>query len=219
MLIAARHMYGTPLEAIDGTVGTLYDVLFDDQSWKLRHLVVTTDRWFFGEQALIDLAALGRADWSEPRLWLRLTKEQVRKSPTIESDRSMTKQAAIAAAKTLVSEAYSTSIMDAEVDADSEPHLRSTKMLTGMHIHCDDSHQLGHIEDFLVDDETWCVRDLVVDTRNWLPGKRVLIEPALVKSINWEDREVHLSLPRDQIEHRPAYEHEPTSDEPLVGSV
>jgi hypothetical protein len=55
MLIAARHMYGTLLEALDGTVGTLYDVLFDDQSWKLRHLVATTDRWFFGEQVLLDL--------------------------------------------------------------------------------------------------------------------------------------------------------------------
>lgn len=219
MLIAARHVYGTPLEAVDGTVGTLYDVLFDDQSWKMRHLVVTTDRWFFGEQVLLDLDALDRADWSEPRLWLRLTKEQVRQCPTIQSDRALADQPAIEVAQTLVSEAYATSIVDAEADSESEPHLRSTKMLTGMHIQCADSHQLGHIEDFLVDDETWCVRDLVIDTRNWLPGKRVLIEPALVKSIDWEDREVHLSLPRDQIEHRPAYEHEPTSDEPLAGTV
>jgi hypothetical protein len=150
---------------------------------------------------------------------LRLTKDQVRESPTIQSDRSLPDQPAIEAAQMLVSEAYSTNIVDAEDDHESEPHLCSTKMLTGMHVHCADSHQLGHIEDFLVDDETWCVRDLVIDTRNWLPGKRVLIEPALVKSINWEDREIYLSLPRDQIEHRPAYEHEPTSDEPLVGTT
>lgn len=219
MLIAAKHIYGTPLEAIDGTVGTLYDILFDDQSWRLRHLVITTDRWFFGEQVLLDLAALDRADWSEPRVWLRLTKQQVRESPTIPSDRSLTQRPTIELAQTLVAEAYSTNIVDAEADAGSEPHLCSTKMLTGMHIQCADSHQLGHIEDFLVDDQTWSVRDMVIDTRNWLPGKRVLIEPALVKSINWEDREVQLSLPRDQIEHRHPYEHEATSDEPLVGTV
>lgn len=219
MLIAAKHMYGTPLEAIDGTVGTLYDVLFDDQAWTLRHLVVTTDRWFFGEQVLLDLDALDRADWSEPRLWLRLTKEQVRESPTIKSDRDLANQPAIEAAQMLVSEAYSTNIVDAEVDIESEPHLCSTKMLTGMHIQCADSHSLGHVEDFLVDDQTWCVRDLVIDTRNWLPGKRVLIEPALVKSINWEDREIYLFQPRDQLEHRPAYEHERTSDEPMMGTA
>lgn len=219
MLIAAKHMYGTPLEATDGTVGTLYDVLFDDQSWTLRHLVATTDRWFFGEQVLLDLADLDRADWSEPRLWLRLTKDQVRECPTIKSDRDLANQPAIEAALMLVSEAYSTNIVDAEVDTGSEPHLCSTKMLTGMHIQCADSHSLGHVEDFLVDDQTWCVRDLVIDTRNWLPGKRVLIEPALVKSIDWEDREIFLFQPRDQIEHRPAYEHERTSDEPMVGTA
>ena len=50
------------------------------------------------------------------------------------------------------------------------------------------------------------MRDLVVDTRNWWPGKRVLIEPSLVESIDWDEREIRLSLPRDQIEHRPAYQ-------------
>ena len=77
-------------------------------------------------------------------------------------------------------------------------------MLTGLHIHCTDG-QLGHVEDFVIDDETWRVADLVVDTRNWWPGKRVLVEPTLVKSIDWDDQGIRLTLSREQIEHRPAY--------------
>ena len=59
--------------------------------------------------------------------------------------------------------------------------------------------------------------DLVVDTRNWWPGKRVLIEPGLVQSIEWEQREIRLSLPREQVEDRPAYHQETPAEETLVG--
>jgi uncharacterized protein YrrD len=96
-------------------------------------------------------------------------------------------------------------------------HLRSTKMLTGLHLHCTDG-QLGHIEDFLIDPQTWSVVELAVDTRNWWPGKHVLIEPGLVESILWDDREIRLSLPRGQVEDRPAYQHEMPSHEPMVAT-
>ena len=61
------------------------------------------------------------------------------------------------------------------------------------------------MEDFVVDDETWIIRYLVVDTRNWLPGKRVLIATDWIQSINWEDAKVFLSLTRDKIRDAPEY--------------
>ena len=87
-------------------------------------------------------------------------------------------------------------------------------MLAGLHLHCTNG-QLGHVVDFLIDDQTWSVCDLVVDTRNWWPGKHVLIEPGLVASIDWEDREIRLSLPREHVEDRPAYQHGVPSEEPV----
>ena len=59
--------------------------------------------------------------------------------------------------------------------------------------------------------------DLVVDTRNWWPGKHVLIEPGLVESIDWDERQICLALPREQVEHRPAYQYEMPFEEPMVG--
>ncbi len=211
MLITAKQMYGTPLEGSDGRVGSLYDLLFDDQSWKLRHLVVGMDRWFLGQQVLLDPEVVERTDWTDRRVRVRLTKEQVRQSPSVDTDLPVARRQSLEAAQMLVWETYWMSILDTSPEIKGDPHLRSTKMLAGLHLHCTDG-QLGHLEDFLIDCQTWLVRDLVVDTRNWWPGKRVLIEPGLVESIDWEHREIRLSLPREQVEHRPAYPHETPSE-------
>lgn len=216
MIIAAKDIYGTPVEGSDCRAGTLYDLLFDDQTWRLRHLVVSTDRLFLGRQVLLAPAAVEQADWLERRLRLRLTREQVRHSPSVESDLPVARRESAMAAQVLVWEAYWTNFIDDIPEVWGDPHLRSTKMLTGLHLHCTDG-QLGHVEDFVIDDELWSVCDLVVDTRNWWPGKRVLIEPTQVESIDWDEREIRLSLAREEVEHRPAYQHEMLSRASMAG--
>jgi hypothetical protein len=211
-------MYGVRFEGIDGRVGVLYDLLFEDQGWSLRHFVVSLDRWFLGRQVLLDPEVIERREWPERRLRVRLTKEQVRHSPGADTDLPVARREAMAAAQVLVWEAYWTSILDNMPELEGDPHLRSTKMLTGLHLHCTDG-PLGHVEDFLIDDQTWSVRELVVDTRNWWPGKRVLIEPRLVEAIDWDDREIRLLLPREEVEERPAYPQETPSEESIVGSA
>jgi hypothetical protein len=217
MLLSAKRLYGMPLEGTDGRVGTLYDILFDDQSWQIRHLVASTDRWFLGRQVLLDPEVVESLEWPSRRLRVRLSKQQTRQSPSVDSDLPVARRS-LAAAQVLVWEAYWSGVLDAPNELQGSPHLRSTKMLTGLRLGCIDG-PLGHVEDFLIDDQPWSIRDLVVDTRNWWPGKRVLIEPALVGSIDWEGRTIHLPLPREQVEHRPAYQYETAEKERLVGSV
>jgi hypothetical protein len=217
MRVVARDMYGTVLEGRDGPAGTLYDLLFDDQSWKLHHLVVSTDRWFLGRQVLLDPVVVQWADWPQRRLCVGLTKEQVRHCPNVETDLPVARRESLAAAQVLVWEAYWTSILDTAPNSDCNPRLRSTKMLTGLHILCTDG-QLGHVEDFLIDDRDWSLADLVVDTRNWWPGKSVLVEPSLVEAIDWDSREIRLSLARGQVEHRPAFQHVAPAEDALAES-
>jgi hypothetical protein len=62
--------------------------------------------------------------------------------------------------------------------------LRSVKEVTGYHIEAKDG-AMGHVEDFIADDENWTVRNMVADTRKWLPGKKVLIAPCLIQSVRW----------------------------------
>jgi sporulation protein YlmC with PRC-barrel domain len=218
MFIVAKDTFGTPLEGTDGRVGTLYDILFDDQSWKVRHLVVSTDRWFHGRQVLLEPGVVERADWPGRDVRVRLTNEQVRRSPNVDTDLPVARREPSESAQVLVSEAYWAGALGASSETGGDPHLRSTRLLAGLHIHCPDG-RLGHLEDFIVDDETWSVRYLVVDTRNWWPGKRVLVEPRSVESIRWHDREIHLALSRDQIERRPAYDGVVPADEPAVGTA
>ena len=122
------------------------------------------------------------------------------------------------AAQWVISEGYPAKMCDVSSTFEGDPHLHSTKLLSGLHIRCSDG-QLGHFEDFVIDDENWRVAALVVATRNWWPGKRVVVDPMLVKSINWEDREIRLTVPRKQIEHRPAYKGRLPLEEPMCGNV
>jgi hypothetical protein len=85
------------------------------------------------------------------------------------------------------------------------PHLRSIEAVTGYHVHASDG-EIGHVEDFLIEDADWSVRYFVVDTHNWWPGKRVVISPRSVREINWTDNLVNLNVERQTVRDSPAYE-------------
>ena len=81
---------------------------------------------------------------------------------------------------------------------DASAHLRSRNEVVGYHLHATDG-DIGHVQDILIDDSDWCVRYLVVDTRNWLPGAHVLISPAAVRQIEWADREIRIGASRAMV--------------------
>jgi hypothetical protein len=83
-----------------------------------------------------------------------------------------------------------------------DPHLRSTRRVTGYHIHATDG-EIGHVEDFIVDDENWALRYLVVDTGHWLPGRQVLISPQWIKGVNWADSCVYMDRSREAVKNSP----------------
>lgn len=91
-------------------------------------------------------------------------------------------------------------------------HLRSINEVTGYHIEATDG-QIGHIEDFLVEDADWSIRYVVADTRNWWPGKKVLISPRSVKDVDWAVKMVHVDVKRKKIKDAPAYDEFVTIDQ------
>jgi hypothetical protein len=84
------------------------------------------------------------------------------------------------------------------------PHLRSTRDATGHHLHATDG-EIGHVEDFIIDDETWAIRYLLVNTRNWWPGKRVLLSPHWIDRVSWELSTVFVNLSREAIKQSPEF--------------
>ena len=85
-----------------------------------------------------------------------------------------------------------------------DPNLRSTKSVTDYHIEATDG-EIGHVEDFIIDDETWAIRYLVIDTKNWWGGKKVLISPQWIDRISWDESKVFVNLSKERIKQSPEY--------------
>lgn len=201
MLRSSKDLRGYTLHATDGDIGTVADFYFDDARWTVRYLVADTGGWLSGRQVLISPLALGAADWQERRLHTTLTREQVEHSPGSDTDQPVSRQheSELAryyrwpyywgAAEAWGGYTYPYELMAATAAAEADrqeppaeeehgdPHLQSVREVTGYRIGARDG-AIGHVEDFIVDDQSWAIRYLVVDTRDWLPGKRVLIAPA-----------------------------------------
>jgi hypothetical protein len=92
----------------------------------------------------------------------------------------------------------------AEREEANDVHLRSANKVTGYRIGAADG-DIGHVEDFIIDDETWEIRYMVVDTQNWWPGEKVLVVPQWICRVSWSDSEAYVDLSRETIENGPEY--------------
>jgi hypothetical protein len=233
MLCTASTIKGYTIAASDGPIGTVSDFLFDDKSWRVRWMVVDTGKWLTGRKVLLPPLVLGNPESMAREFSVRLTTRQVKESPEIDTDRPVSRQmethiydyygwgpywgdslymggygygaAAMAPAPYLGSRQREAAEIAAAQQIDGDPHLRSTEAVTGYHIHATDG-AIGHVEDFLLGDIDWSIRYLVVDTKNWWPGKHVLVSPRSAGGIDWQHRLVNLKVDRQKVKDSPAYD-------------
>jgi hypothetical protein len=66
--------------------------------------------------------------------------------------------------------------------------------------------EIGIVEDFIVEDDSWAIRYLAIDTHKWWPGKKVMIAPQWIASIDWAQAKVHVLLSREEIKQSPTYD-------------
>lgn len=219
MLRSLEDLLGYTVHATDGDIGTVHGFYFDDQVWTIRYIVVDTGTWLPGRRVLISPLAFGEADWETRRIYVGLTREQVENSPSIELDRpvSRQKEETIRAyygwppywtGTAAVTTAYAAAALAEQADEErtqEDQHLRSSREVIGYHIHAIDG-EIGHVENFIADDETWIIQYMVVDTRNWLPGRKVLVAPTWIEEIDWAEQEVEVDLHQETIENSPEYD-------------
>ena len=245
MLWNASVIKGYAIEASDGDIGTVSDFLFDDASWLVRWLVVDTGNWLSGRKVLLPPSVLGRLYAKDRVFAVKLTKEQIKDSPEIDTDRPVSRQMETSvydyygwspywgtgfymggygympgsgmASPYLGARRHEQEIAEAQADRD-DVHLRSVEAVTGYHIHASDG-EVGHVEDFLVEDADWSIHYLVVDTKNWWPGKKVLILPRLALEIDWTDKLVNLKVDRQTVKDSPAYDASITVDQAYEETV
>lgn len=92
-----------------------------------------------------------------------------------------------------------------------DPSLRSAGEVIGYYIAARDG-DIGHVEDLLVEYSAWTIRYLVIDTRNWLPGRKVLVSPQWLDRIDWPSQTVGIDLSREEISSSPEYDPAVTVD-------
>jgi hypothetical protein len=198
MLWTAAMMMGYAVAAIDGRPGTVIDLLFDDASWRVRWLVVSTGDWFPNHDVLLPVSALGHLDPARREFRVALTVQQIRDSPRIERNLPVSRQEE---AGPLLRRTGAGVRAIPPAPGARDPHLRSMEAVLGHLVHASDG-LIGHVDDFLVDDAAWSIRFVKIDTRDWGPARRVLLSPRLIRRIDWLARAVHLHVDRRAIESR-----------------
>jgi len=236
MLRTISTINGYQVTASDGKIGTVSDFLFDDITWKIRWLVVDMGDWLTNRQVLLPPSALESVDPEARTFTVNLTKQQIEDSPDITTERPVSRQTETSVYNYYGWSPYWGSgfymggygyvppdlAASAEIEARQQeeerldnlsgiprsrdnPNLRSSAAITGYHIHALDG-EIGHVEDFLLDDEDWSIHYLVIDTKNWWPGKKVLILPRTVEEIDWTESLVDLNIKRSTITDSPPYD-------------
>ena len=226
MLRSIKELRGYKLLAKDGDIGKVHEFYFDDRAWVIRYLVADTGNWLINRRVLISPTVLDNPDWEEHAIPVSLTKEQIENSPDIAEDRPVSLQQEMklmnyyrwpnywesVGAHMPETALIMTRLNDeknedkARQDEEGNPHLRSSREVIGYYIRALDG-EIGHVEDFIVEDESWVIRYVVVDTKNWLPwGKNVIISPSWIERVDWADERVIVDLKKDIIEKSPDFD-------------
>jgi len=221
MLDTIKTLKGYKLRASDGESGEVSEFYFDDKHWTIRYLVAETGNWLYGRQVQLSPYSLSTVNKDQKTISVNLTKTQIEESPSLEAHKPVSRQYEESyysyyrwptywdGPSAWGQYAYPGQARDhwdtvRRSDNAWDPNLRSTKDVTGHNVEASNG-EIGHVDDFVIEDDSWTIRYLIIDTRNWLPGKKVLISPQWIDRINWIDAKVYTSLSREAIERSPEY--------------
>lgn len=221
MLYRAKTLENYKLKGKDGEIGKAKEFYFDDNYWTIRYLVADTGNWLVGRQVLISPYSLIGISDEEENIVVSLTEKQIEECPLLDSDKPVSRQFEESYFDYFKLPAYwngrymwgawpyimreeQVRLEGKEEEKSWDPNLRSTKSVTDYRIEATDG-EIGHVEDFIIDDETWAIRYLVIDTKNWWGGKKVLISPQWIDRISWDDSKVFVNLTKESIKQSPEY--------------
>jgi hypothetical protein len=220
------QLKGCRLGARDGEIGKVADLLFEDQNWTVRYLVADTGFWLADRLVLLSPHALREFDDREKVLHVELTRQQIEESPPITADQPVSRQFEADYYNYYGWPVYwagpalwgpgpyplyyaplpsENSSAPASPILSGDPHLRSAREIVGYQIHAQDG-DIGHVDDFVIEDRSWVVRYLAIDTGSWLPGKKVLIAPPWITRVSWERSTISADLPQRSVQQAPEYD-------------
>ena len=223
-----KSLSGFKIGALDGEIGNVSECFFDDMTWMVRYVVVHTGGWLMGRKVLIAPSALSAPDWENKLIPVKLTKAQVAASPDIDTAKTVSRQQEIELYEHYAWPYYGTAGAEfyggmtvpgiitymppisnvnpnPKTPAEENPHLRSTREISGYGIHAVDG-ELGVVHDFIIDEKTWHILFLIVETGNWFSSDKVIISPEWITHVKWENSTVHVDVSMEEVKNSPKYD-------------
>jgi len=177
MLHLAQKIAGATVSGTDGEIGTLEDFYFEEAGWNVRYLLVDTGSWFDGKRVLLSPSAV-QGGWGRTGVHVNLSRDDVRNSPALD---------------------------DEAMPEIADERLDSVKTTSGYHIRARNG-EIGHVDDFLIGQDSWRIRYLLVDTSNWIGGRSVIVSSDAVERVDKEDNQIYVAADRAAIENAPELE-------------
>jgi len=223
-----KQLYGEKLGALDGEIGHVKDFYFDDRSWVVRYVVADTGNWLPGRLVLLSPHAIGSVYQDGKVLLANLTRKQIEDSPAIESHKPVSRQyeaeyyryygwpyywlgdglwglSGFPILETPVKPfAGEPANQVASKPGNPDVHLRSAQAVKGYNLQAGDG-AAGHVADFMMNQESWAIGELVIKTGNRFTGKEVCIPSSSVKRISYDESTVFVNLTREAVEQSPEH--------------
>lgn len=223
MLRNIKDMEDLTIAATDGIVGRVRDFYFDDEVWVIRYVVVETQQSSPRRRVLISPIAIGRPNWIEKVLPVAITQKQVKDSPDIDTEKPVSRQQEMGYLGYYGYGAYwgggglwgagtypdilQAGLQDkaTRTHTHDNPHLRGVNEVMKYYVHASDG-DIGHVQGFLVDERSWAIRYLIVNTSNWWVGHQVILAPEWIKDVYWAESTVYVDLTRQAVRNSPRYD-------------
>lgn len=228
MILSVKDIFDYNLLAEDGEAGKVKDALFDESEWIIRYLVVETGGWLSGRNVLIPPSVLGAPDTARKEFPVSLTRDQIGNSPQLESGASLTRSHEEDLYRHYGWEPYwvpedamgplpGTVMVEsgeqlaeseaavAEAERRAEPRLRSVKEMMGFRVDGPDG-KLGKVDSFLMDDESWDLRYIILNTGNWLKSRLVPLSVRWLTALDWDRHKVAVDLSKKDIHDSPEWD-------------
>jgi len=214
-------LQGYMLWATDGEIGSLEEVYFDDSTWTVRYFVVNSGKRLQRARALISSVAIGEINEDAGEISVEVSRGQIEGSPALADEVPVSRQfeekyyryfgwppywrSRSMSGRSTRPDYVVKSSAETAIGRQSDGCLRSSAEVSGYQIAAGDG-EIGHAVDFVIDDKSWNVCYFEIDTGHWLPGKRVLLNPAWIEEINWHRKSLIVDLRVEDIREAPAYD-------------
>jgi hypothetical protein len=229
MLQSIKQLYGNKLGASDGEIGKVKDFYFDDQNWAVRYVFADTGDWLPKRQVLLSPHAFGGLHQAGKILTVNLTRKQIEGSPSIDLHKPVSRQyeeeyhryygwpyywegdglwggmrgfPVLESPTTTAPSGHPAPVYTKHKRSDS--HLLSTQAVNGYHLKASDGTS-GHVCDFMMDTQSWVIRQLVIKTGHRFTGKEVVIPVNAVDRISYDESTVFVNLTNDAVEKCPPH--------------